>query len=169
MLGNDLTDNRSPRVGMPLSSAILGALLILLVGLVAGSVGGYLAGRESMRQAAEAARDELAALQGPPAGENALAKPAAAIRTPAAPEKAPKPAPVSRDEFRVAVMGKPVDLVTRALGQPDDLLEADGTDGKPLGVVFYYSQRTFDPANMKTDKTATVTFRNGVATELSFD
>jgi hypothetical protein len=143
---------------------IVGSLFILFVGLVAGSLGGYYAGRES-------AQKEVAARMELPEPRPEAAPAATPERAkPPAPASPPGPAAsVSRDEFRAKVMGKGLDDVNKAMGKPDDVRDSDGPNGLPGSMVWYYSKRTFDPANAKTDATATVTFRNGVAVEIGFE
>jgi hypothetical protein len=75
------------------------------------------------------------------------------------------PAPISRDEFRLKVIGKTAAEVTTELGEPDKIV--DGGDQSEV-KVWYYAAQTFDPANMKTDGNASLTFANGVVTKVEF-
>jgi hypothetical protein len=177
-----------PQSSVRLGVAVLFTLGGTALGLLLGAGGGYVAGRSAGGAIAEIARADADRAEADAERANAEAYRAKAdaakarerlavlsVRkaeertgTPNEPDQRARK-PISRDEFRAAVTGKTQDQVARAMGQPDDVLSSGGANGKPAALVWSYSRRTINPANMKTDKTASVTFRNGVASELSYD
>ena len=86
--------------------------------------------------------------------------------------KAPQE-PVSRDEFRAKVMGKPAATVVRLFGKPTTTGvsrgPADANDLKYEGRWYYFDRRlTVDPVTGKVDRSVSLEFRDGVVREVSF-
>lgn len=72
----------------------------------------------------------------------------------------------TRDQFREKVRnGMNQDQVVAAVGRPN---KAEDTYGG-VGTDYYYNNRTEDPATGKKDRSAIVSFYNGVVIGIRFD
>ena len=69
----------------------------------------------------------------------------------------------SREEFRTLVMGKTMDEVRAALGNPSRTSEPGGGN-----LYWEYFAATFDPETGKTDISAQLVFKNGKVASVNF-
>jgi hypothetical protein len=150
--GDDREQPRRDRSGPTLPVALAIAAILVLVCGVGGVATLWLTGR-----AVVAERDRVEAVR---AEAEADARRAAEVQ---AEMNEGRPAPLDREAFEKAVLGRTPDEVTAAVGKPD------GTSEGGRETYWRYEGRTWDPTAGKVDEAARVVFEGGKVARVEFD